>query len=286
MRAAPTRVGASARAGVARMRFPASGRPEPAPVLTDGGGRLVTLRVATFNIRNGMAPDRASFWWLRRGLVSSVVAEVDADLWGLQEVYGFQRRWLADGVLTTHRWAGSGRNRRGRGEGVYVAARRGRVALGDAEVRWFGSAPTRPGSKLAGAGFPRIVVLAEVRFVAHPVLVAVTHLDEKSADRRRASVEQLAGWLEREADGRPVVVMGDVNAVTGAPELAALDEIGLSAVLGPDDGGTSHGFGRRRPKQIDNLWVSDHWRVASARVVTEAGTASDHDPVVTELALP
>ena len=72
----------------------------------------------------------------------------------------------------------------------------------------------------------------------------------------------------------------------GTAELAPLADAGLTGVLGPDDGGTSHGFGRYRPKQIDNLWVSDHWRVASARVVTESGTMSDHDPVITELTLP
>lgn len=245
----------------------------------------MSLRIATFNLRTGWAPDWPSLWWRRRRALDRVVADVDADLWALQEVQPMQRRYLQRRSLVGHRWEGSGRNARRSGEGLYLAARRGAVGVEGAEVRWFGPTPERPGSKLAGASHPRIAVLARIVVDGAEAMVADVHLDERSGERRAASLRQLVGWLAADAAGIPWIVLGDVNARTTSGDLAPLREAGLVAALGAGDPGTFHAFRRREPKQIDNLWCSPEVVVRSARVWTAAGTASDHDPVVAELDL-
>ncbi|HRW39318.1 MAG: endonuclease/exonuclease/phosphatase family protein [Acidimicrobiales bacterium] len=245
----------------------------------------MTLRVASYNIRTARAPDRRSFWWRRRGALARAIRDVDADVWALQEVFALQRRYLEADVLAGHAWVGSGRTRSRAGEGLFVAARRERVAVEGSDVRWFGDQPDRPGSKLPGAGFPRIAVLASLRVDDRPLLVVDVHLDERSSDRRAASVRQLAAWVGEEADGRTVAVLGDFNEETPSAIFDPLRELGLAPALGPDHGGSSHSFGREEPRQIDNVWLSPDARVEAARVGTEAAMASDHDPVVVDLTL-
>ncbi|MEZ5183091.1 MAG: endonuclease/exonuclease/phosphatase family protein [Acidimicrobiales bacterium] len=171
----------------------------------------MTLRIASYNIRTARAPDRRSFWWGRRGALARAIAAVDADVWGLQEVFALQRRYLEADVLGGHAWVGSGRTRSRAGEGLFVAARRERVAVEGGDVRWFGAAPDRPGSKLPGAGFPRIAVLASLLVDDRALLLVDVHLDERSSERRAASVRQLATWVGEEAAGRSVAVLGDFN---------------------------------------------------------------------------
>ena len=55
------------------------------------GGDEVKLRVASFNVRNGLALDGWNSWLPFRWLAAkTVVRHLDADLLGLQEAYAFQ----------------------------------------------------------------------------------------------------------------------------------------------------------------------------------------------------
>jgi endonuclease/exonuclease/phosphatase family metal-dependent hydrolase len=115
--------------------------------------------------------------------------------------------------------------------------------------------------------------------------VANVHLDERSPERRAASADQLAGWVDEAFSGLPVVVMGDFNATAASDELAPLRVAGLTPVVGEGGVGTSHGFGRHHPRPIDNIWLSDGWSLHHMEVVERAGMASDHLPVVATLSL-
>jgi endonuclease/exonuclease/phosphatase family metal-dependent hydrolase len=247
------------------------------------------VRVATYNIRNGRAPDPASFWWTRRRALAGVIRRVDADVWGMQEVYGFQRRYLERRVLPASEWAscGDGRNDGGGGEQVPVFHRRSQFTTVGATTMWFGPDPERAGSTMPGADRPRIATLVELETIDgdRPLRVVNLHLDSESVERRAASLEQLLGWLGRGA-AMPVIVLGDFNGPMSDPGYHSFLAGGLRPALPDDAGPTSNGFGRdlASQRQIDHVFVSPELEVRSARIDREAGHASDHYPVVVDLA--
>lgn len=259
------------------------------PRVAGTGNRERVLRVVSFNIRNGLALDGRHSWPLRRRATAAAIAGLGAHVVGLQEVYRFQLRWLL-GELSGFDPVGEARGAGiWRGEHAPLLLRGGRLRIDDSWTRWFGDRPQTPGTRLEGAGAPRIATAATIydtevgkRFVA-----INTHLDERSPERREASLLQLAGWLEPVA--YPVVLTGDLNAPPGAPELAPLERAGLRPALPEDAGGTNHDFtGTASGAQIDHVMVSDDWEVVEARVSRERPRGrlpSDHWPVVADLRL-
>ncbi len=246
----------------------------------------MNLRVATFNIRNGLARDGWNSWLpCRWRATTTVLRHLDADLVGLQEAYGFQARGLRR-RLGGYGMTGDGRSERRANERCSVLYRRSRLELVDSSTRWFGDEPFKPGTKLPRASHPRIVTFAELVADDGPSLTFVnTHLDQRYDDNRVTAARQLVGWL---GDG-PTILVGDLNARPESEPVHILEDAGLRTVLPPDAPGTNHDFGRREEKvRIDHILVSHHWAVLGAEVVTEKPGGrfpSDHWPVVADLDL-
>jgi endonuclease/exonuclease/phosphatase family metal-dependent hydrolase len=246
---------------------------------------VTELRVASFNIRNGRAVDGCRSWPLRRRAMLAVIERLDADVLGLQEVYGFQLRWLRR-RLPAYDVVWTGRGPHGGGEGCPVLVRRAFGRITAHRTVWFGDGPQRPGMRLEGARFPRIVTTARIDAAATGLVlqIANAHLDERSADRRRRSAEQLLAVLDRSI---PQVVTGDLNANPDSEVLDVVLRGGLRNALPPTAGGTVHGFtGRVDGRRIDHVLVDDRFEVLDAEVrVQPRGErlASDHWPVVATL---
>lgn len=241
------------------------------------------LTVASFNLRNARALDGRHWWPLRRRATALAVAGLEADVVALQEVSRWQLRWLRRHLSGT---VGLGRPR-GRlgGEQVPLLVRSStRLQVLGHRTRWFGATPDRPGTRLAGARRPRIATIARLAVDGVEVEVASTHLDERSAALRQASLEQLVGWLDPAV---PRILLGDLNADPGAPALTPLVGAGLRSALPMDAGGTEHGFtGRTDGRQIDHVFVSEGIAVLAAEVRHPrpgGRLPSDHWPVVADL---
>ncbi|MBB5787736.1 endonuclease/exonuclease/phosphatase family protein [Jiangella mangrovi] len=244
------------------------------------------LRVATFNIRNGRAFDWLSSWWFRRGATVTAIRSLGADVLGLQEAYEFQRTYLAR-KLPGVRWFGQGRGGGTSGEQCPVAVAGGFLAVLDHRTRWFGETPDLPGTRLPDASFPRIATLLRLRDqrTAQEFAVVNTHLDERHAANRAASVRQLVGWLDPAV---PTVVLGDFNAVPGDTDvMGPLLEAGFR--LAPVTGGTAHRFtGTTAGRRIDHILAGPQWTIAEAEVVRDRPDGklpSDHWPVRATLRL-
>jgi len=253
-----------------------------------------TVRVATFNIRNGRAlSDGRHLWWLRRGTTARAIVDLDADIVGIQEAFGFQVRTLAR-VLPGYRWAGVGRRNGARGgEHCAVFWRADRFEMLSTSTRWFGDEPDTPGSRIAGSQFPRVVTTVELRDVAGgpALVVANTHLDSASAGNRRRSATQLNEWVGLD---RPAVVMGDLNSEPESEPLAVLADHGwVRAQPVASESGhepvTNHDFGPGTGGSvIDHILVSPEVSVLDARVwqaVDPHRLPSDHWPVTADLGL-
>ena len=238
--------------------------------------------VATFNIRNGLAPDGRHMWPLRRRVTAAMIRRLDADVLGLQEVYPWQRRYLL-GRVDGYEAHGEGRSRRRRGESCPILTRTGRLGVTEEKTRWFGADPDRPGGRLPRASFPRLATLVHAgeRAGGGDFWVANTHLDERRPENRRTATEQIVTWLPRD---QPVVLMGDLNtSEEDEPVFSVLAAAGLRSVLTGQAGGTTHRFrGGTAGPRIDHILVSEHWEVEAAAVVTDAPGGrlpSDHWPV-------
>lgn len=244
---------------------------------------MTAFRVATFNIRNGLGLDGRNAWWFRRRATAAAIAGLDADVVGLQEVHGFQRRWLAK-QLSGYRIEWSGRRDGRRGESCPVLVRGARAEVTGATTRWYGDDPDLAGSRLPGASFPRVATICRLRIAGREIQVANTHLDEAVAENRLRSVELLLGWLDPET---PRVLVGDLNAEAGGDVIRRLEESGLRRALPADAPGTNHDFtGRTDGLGIDHILVSEQLAVVRAEVRTErpyGRLPSDHWPVVAEL---
>lgn len=247
----------------------------------------VRVRVATFNIRNGRAFDGRNSWPFRRSATVSSLDRLDADVVALQEVYRFQLRYLAPRLAHLD-GASTGRSRGDRGEHCPVLWRRQRFHPLRTRTLWYGGHHDAPGSRLAGARFPRIatIVLLADRSTGDRFVVANTHLDERRAALRRLSLDQLVTWLD---PALPTIIAGDLNAAPGDPELDPLLDAGFVDALPTPGPGSVHGFsGRTDGRRIDHLLVSAHWCISDSRVVTSPPTRrlpSDHWPVVADLEL-
>jgi endonuclease/exonuclease/phosphatase family metal-dependent hydrolase len=241
------------------------------------------LRVASFNIRNALAPDWHHSWFFRRGATAAAITQLDADVVGLQEAYRCQLGWLTS-HLSDVEAVGDGRSRRRRGEHTSVLVRSDRATVVDATTRWFGASIDTPGTRLSGALFPRVATTARVRLRDGTELaVTSTHLDERSADRRLASAAQLATWLTGD---QPHVLLGDFNATPASEVLAHLVNAGFRRVDTGSSGTTHHFNGRTDGRIIDHILVRGEITVVDAGVSHErpGGTLpSDHWPVWAEL---
>jgi endonuclease/exonuclease/phosphatase family metal-dependent hydrolase len=246
------------------------------------------VRLVTFNLHHGVGDDG------RHDLVrvARLLDDADPDLVCLQEVdrhfaerseFVDQAVLLAEALDRELTWSPS----------IDKAPTGGRV-----ERRQYGNAllsrlPVLSSRvhPLPGGGEPRSALHARVQLDGGELEVVTTHLSSAAAADRAVQAAVVAGLPSA---GLPSVVVGDLNADAGAPELAVLRERFADAwELAADRTDQARRFslhaGRglthpaRRPRvRIDQVWVSPGVSVADARVLDGSG-ASDHHPLLVDL---
>lgn len=243
--------------------------------------RATPLRVMTFNLHHGVGVDgrldldRAATLVEATGAEVVAVQEADSHL-GPRSGYVDQPLWLARRLLADVAYGATldlppaepgGARRR------YGTALLSRHQLRGPAAR---ALPTVPGAE------PRGYVTATIDLGGTRVRLVATHLQQDSAAARATQARALAD--EVTADDGPIVLLGDLNAEPGTPELAALTDHLADAWVAAGDGlGTT--FPSDRPRlRIDAVLVSPGIAVTAAAVV--ASDASDHRAVVADLLIP
>jgi endonuclease/exonuclease/phosphatase family metal-dependent hydrolase len=250
------------------------------------------VRALTFNIRHGAGLDGAHD--LER--VARLIEGAAPDLVALQEVdrhlsprsgYVDQAAWLAGRLDMDHAYGpvvdlgpaalppGPPAARAGDPDGArrqYGIALLSRTPLYEARNLLL----TRP-----RGGEQRGLLGATVDVEDRPVRVFCTHLQHRSRTERFAQATEIAESL---ADGAgPVVVMGDLNARPGDPEIAPLTEVLHDAWVTAGDG-AGFTFDAATPHaRIDYILTSADLVARTAAVLPT--DASDHLPVVADLEL-
>jgi len=228
------------------------------------------MRVATFNVRHGLAEGAAE---PAPEATTAVAAALRADVLALQELdVGVRRSGGTDQIAMVRAASEPSSARFARtldvDGGAYGVGLVVRGVLSEVEDR-----------PLSGAGEPRVAIIARVELAdgagdgdrRAPFTVAATHLQNDRRVARTQLVELLTALDERPG---PTVVLGDFNLPPFVVE-------GACAELGWDAVANTATFPARSPSvQIDWVVVRGFELVA---VVVPDVRVSDHRPVVAEL---
>ncbi len=255
------------------------------------------VRVLTWNIWWRYGP-----WERRRPAIEATLAEIDADVIALQEVWSDETTNLAAELaaeLGYHHVFASGRDREGFGFGNALLSR-WPIARSDSTM-------------LHENGEGRLAVFAEVDGPRGPVPVFSTHLNWKyeHSHIRQRQVADLAGFVDRMGSKTfPPIVCGDFNADPASEELRMLTGLTTCPVEGlffhdawgwAGDGGPGYTWDNANPyardvfepnRRIDYILVGDPKSRGAGHVVDcrIAGNQpvggvwpSDHHAVLAEL---
>ncbi len=250
------------------------------PAHAEGRVQTRQVTVATFNIHHGAGPDDR----LDLEHVADVIADNELDIVGLQEVdrhwgersdFVDQAGWLAE-RLDMHVVFGANLDEdppeAGAPRRQYGTAILSRFPIVDSR----NVALPRP-----EGGEQRGLLEAVVRVRGVPLHFYSTHLQHNSQVERLAQADAVNEVL---ADvDRPVVLVGDLNAEPGTPEIERLTTrlYDTWPVAGDGDG---HTYDVLTPHaRIDYVLASDEVHARSARVIDT--DASDHLPVAVDVVI-
>lgn len=265
-------------------------------LLAHGAPAAEPVKIMTFNIRYGTAPDGENAWPHRREMVIETIQDADPDLLGLQEPQRGQLDVL-DEALVDYIRIGVGREADGGGEYSAIYFRQNRFDLQAAGTFWLSGTPETPGSATWGNTLPRIATWVRLldRTSGERLLYVNTHWDHQSQPAREQSAVLMSERIEQLADGAAVVVTGDFNASPDNPAIRALVEQGdlrdSFMIAHPDETrlDTFNGFGKSRMgAKIDYVFIDDQWDVKDAEIIRtqrDGRYPSDHFPVTATLVL-
>ncbi|WP_404862381.1 endonuclease/exonuclease/phosphatase family protein [Georhizobium sp. MAB10] len=258
------------------------------------------LRVASLNaLYIRPSGPRFEAWLDRREAMVSAIAEIDADIFALQEVETFDGRPLNEDNLQLdflmERLPSYGFAAIGPPERVPstqpILYRKDRFRLVDEGFYFY------PGQ--GDPVFPRRADRRQNRYASwallqpleggSPIHVHNFHFDHQSGTRRQEAASRIATEIAPAvARGEPVLVIGDLNALRHSPTAAILRRAGLafSQMTGP----TFHfGTGIGAFPAIDHLLYSDRFEPVGRGVVFrrnyDGQLPSDHHPVVQDFIL-
>jgi endonuclease/exonuclease/phosphatase family metal-dependent hydrolase len=260
------------------------------------------LRIMTFNIKNG--GDKAD-WNNRKAQVFNVFRTYAPDVAGLQEVFKYQLDELL-AALPDYAAVGVGRDD-GKTAGEYspILYRKTVFQVDTSATFWLSSTPEVPGSKVPGAGNPRIDTWARLRHSATGKMLYFhsTHWDNVSAEARLLAAKLMAQRIvDRKYKQEPVIAVCDCNAwaeeepvkyLLGSPGTAGSPLSFYSAyeTLHPGEAAsaTFNDFkGDTLGKPIDHIMTFDTIPALSARIVRDhigSQYPSDHYPLMATLRL-
>jgi endonuclease/exonuclease/phosphatase family metal-dependent hydrolase len=265
-------------------------------------GPGAALRVMSFNIRNSASKDGINAWPRRRDLFFQQIESFGPALIGFQEVLADQYDDIVS-RMKEHAFVGVARDDgKRRGEWALLGFRRDRfekIASGDF---WLSENPEAIGSKSWDAALTRICTWCRLRdrVTGRDFLYANTHFDHKGIVAREQSARLLVAKLTELAQGKPVVLTGDLNvnedtsayAVITRPQgNAAAWLLDAYRVVHPQrlpDEASFHGFkGTRTGSRIDFVFHSATLKPLAATIeqvdANDGRYPSDHYAVTAVL---
>lgn len=236
------------------------------------------MSICSFNIRNGDADDGPNSWPHRANTVIQLLQQIDADVFGLQEVLETQLDAILDSLP---RYASIGVGRIDgalEGEFAPIVFRTDRLKLEDYGWFWLSETPEIPNSKSWDTACERICTWCDFSLKGNTFRVMNTHLDHISEQARLEGARLI---LSR-SNEIPTVIMGDFNALPDEAPIQALRSSGFVDSLERKSQSTFHNWATEDYGQIDYIFVRGlkfdwSWVIDKKQ---NGRDASDHYPVV------
>lgn len=251
------------------------------------------IRVMSYNIRYGTAPDGENHWDKRKESLVQTIKAFDPDLLGTQETLGFQRDYLAAN-LSGYEFLGVGRDDgKEAGEMMALYYKSSRFERIDGGHFWLSPTPDVAGSKGWDTSLPRMVTWVKLRDrrnpKAKPIAYFNTHFDHQGKIARLESAKLLRQRIDELKNSYRVILTGDFNTGEGTePYLALFDKNSpvrdTFRTAHPTKTGSEITFTNFNPTpgdgpRIDWIAVSRDWKIVSAdidRTTKNGHTPSDH----------
>lgn len=237
------------------------------PVRAGGGW---PVRVMSYNLHQGYGMSGMQ----DLEALADTIEATGADVVGLQEV---ARGWVIDGSTDMLGWLAH-RLRAAVAWAPAADASFGNAILSRRAIAARGWAPLpRAGVPMRRSALWAVLDLGD----GERLLVVNAHLHHLEAEGQVRVVQVEA--LARLWGGRaPAVVLGDLNARPGAPELAVLERAGLRDAFRLAGRGDGFTFRADRPyERIDYIWITPD--LAARDFEVAPGTASDHRGIAVTL---
>lgn len=266
------------------------------------------IKLMSFNVRfdggNGNPSPSRDAWIAengehRRDLAVRVVQDFDPDILGVQEALTNQIEDLRE-ALPQHDFYGVGRDdghQAGEHCGIYYRKSRFQpLAKGSF---WLNEQADTPGTRFPETCCARVaswLVLQENESPETQFLLINTHWDHQIQPAREFSAILIRERAEQLAEGRPLVILGDLNVTTDNPAferlvkpspgnpLQLIDSFRNRHPQPKPDEGTYHGFqGNTDGQRIDYILYTEQFTATDADILRfhqESRYPADHFPVV------
>jgi len=249
------------------------------------------IKVSSFNIRVHTERDGINAFLNRADFLLEGIHEIDADIFGFQEVTLLMAEKLKTG-MKGYSFVGVGRAADFTDEHTYIAYKTEKFDLLTSETFWLSETPDIPGSRFfEGQGdCPRICTLASLVHIDTKKTIKFynTHLDYRGAPARLRGIRMILDRIRKDKLTNIDVITGDFNC---RPDSEPVNEVNNSN-LGLADAtseltDTYNSFGCEPESKIDYIFTNSEYRDSyKVRKITDEGMyLSDHDAVVTTLIL-
>lgn len=248
------------------------------------------MKLVTFNIRYDCGTDGINNFSCRKPFILETIAREQPDVIGFQEVLPHVALWLKEN-LTDYYVVGCPRCEDLTGEQVCIAFRPDKFNLMKMDTFWLSPTPYVPGSRYPEQSIcPRTcteVVLQELKS-GKVFRMVNTHLDHEGSLARLLGAKQILAHLEQAKffPNVPTVLVGDMNAEPGSPEMQLLSSHFRNVTDGI--GITFHNFNRDSQCTIDYIFIRGAMECGSVVKWNESREGvylSDHYPIACELTL-
>lgn len=256
------------------------------------GEPVSDLRVMSFNIRFGAAPDGDNHWDHRQENVITTIEDFSPDLLATQEVLLFQVRFLKE-QLDEFTFVGRSREKQAFGEHCGILFRTKRFDMLEQGHFWLSETPNVPGSKSWDSAVSRMATWVKLfdRQTETAIYFLNTHFDHRGVEARHNAAKLILERVQQFEPDVPVIFAGDLNAAPSSkPVLEIVDVLTDSfAALHPKEKGqgTFNGFrGLTNGARIDYIFASNSLQPISAAIDRhefDGKTPSDHFPVTAVL---